>query len=445
MKNLRVYKSKYSYINNFFWNNNLFLMMADTNKKNTVTLYDLNYNNQKYLCAIMNNKLNSNKKFEVLKKLTFNVINDNIPDYLYVNKRYNVNSEIYLSKKMSIKIKRIDDRVKNAFIIYNYFKIKDLIKNQGYNTFLNHYKLSGGNEYLSNIYDKINKKLIKCSIDDYFYIGSIKNIIHIYCNEVDNRIDYKNPLFKNKLLFKYLDNYFSKYLIIDYDRVLVKEWISKYYITENQSDDKVYSFIQKFLSFYKIISNMSFQYKNNYDLNFKHFSLFNHKKIEKIKYKNFYKYFDNILEDKDNYYNFMFLIEILELNEKNSDKKNIVNYVSALELLLVKGDKKISNQFQRKIIKLLNNAYLENELRLIYDYRSKIVHGDYKGSIEKLQELSLIKKYEITKEDLDINEYSNFVQLLEEKIRIQLFKILTLVLKIFVFHNEQLTKIKNIK
>lgn len=445
MKNLRVYKSKYSYINNFFWNNNLFLMMADTNKKNTVTLYDLNYNNQKYLCAIMNNKLNGNKKFEVLKKLTFNVINDNIPDYLYVNKRYNVNSEIYLSKKMSIKIKRIDDRVKNAFIIYNYFKIKDLIKNQGYNTFLNHYKLSGGNEYLSNIYDKINKKLIKCSIDDYFYIGSIKNIIHIYCNEVDNRIDYKNPLFKNKLLFKYLDNYFSKYLIIDYDRVLVKEWISKYYITENQSDDKVYSFIQKFLSFYKIISNMRFQYKNNYDLNFKHFSLFNHKKIEKIKYKNFYKYFDNILEDKDNYYNFMFLIEILELNEKNSDKKNIVNYVSALELLLVKGDKKISNQFQRKIIKLLNNAYLENELRLIYDYRSKIVHGDYKGSIEKLQELSLIKKYEITKEDLDINEYSNFVQLLEEKIRIQLFKILTLVLKIFVFHNEQLTKIKNIK
>lgn len=58
--------------------------------------------------------------------------------------------------------------------------------------------------------------------------------------------------------------------------------------------------------------------------------------------------------------------------------------MSVFEFLLVKGDKNISNQIQYKSIHFFNKDYSKNEFKLIYDYRSKIIHGDYKKLIDKL-------------------------------------------------------------
>lgn len=419
------------------------LMMADTDIKDKISMQEMDYNNEKYICVIMNNKIDSSKKFNILKVIVSNILNRSGQlDYLYVNERYNIENDIILSKRIGIKIRKIDKKTKIDFITYNFFKIKDLIKQQGYDKFCKQYKIATHNETLDKIYYKVEHKIITSTIDEYFYISTIKNIIHIYKKEVNNNINYNDPSFSDKMLFKYLDNYFSKFIIIDYDKNEVKKFISKYYVNENQAEDLTYSFVNNFLSFYKIITTMNFSYKNSYDINLKELSVFNYKKASRIKYKDFYKYFDNLVEDDKNYYDFMFIIEMLELTKHNSNKKDIIDYISIFELLLVKRDKNISNQIQNKCMNFLDKSYSENEFKLMYDYRSKIIHGDYEKSINKLREISLLKKYEITNEELQDDTYSNINQLLEEKVRNSLFNALVIILRCFVFNNQKIKLVK---
>lgn len=444
MKNLRKYDSKYDYINKFFLFNNIILMLADTNKRNKVMIYDFHYDEQKYICIISSNKMSSKKRFELIKELVFNISDERIEsNYLYVNKRYKIDAEIFLSKKINIKMNKIDNKTKNMFVTYNYFKIKDLINRQGYGNFYKQYKSIRKNELLNKIYYKIKKNIITGTVDEYLYIGTIKNIIHIYSKEIDKTVDYNDPSFNDNMLFKYLDNYFDKFVIINYSKEEVKNFISKYYISESQSEDLVYSFVNEFIIFYQMITNNKFFYENSHNFNLKNLTLFNYKKASDIKYKKFYKYFDSMLDDDKNYYNFMFLLEILELTKHNSDKKNIINFVSIFEILLVKGDKNISYQIQNKIIKLLNNNYSKNEFKLIYEYRSKIIHGDYKKSIYVLKDLLLIKKNEITVDEIQNDTYSNIYQLLDKRIKKEMFNALVILLRYFVFKNKKIKFIKN--
>lgn len=445
VENLRNYKSKYEYINDFFLSNNIVLMIADTNRKDKVSIGEINYNNDKYSCVVMDSKMDSSKKFDVLKTIAFQLINRKFQSgYLYVDKRYNIGNEITLSKTMGIKIRKINKKIKDALITYHFFKIKDLINRQKYDNFFRQYKTATCNEKLSKIYYKIEHKIITGTTDEYFYIVTIKNIIHIYSKEVDKKIDYNSPSFEDEMIFKYLDNYFDKYVMISYDEIKVKEFISKYYINEVQAQDLVHSFINEFLHFYQIITNMNFPLHNSYNFDLKKLAVFDYRKASSIKYKDFYKKFDEIIEDEENYYNFMFLLEILELTKSHSDKKDIINYMSIFELLLVKGDKNISSQIQDKGSKFLTKNYSKEEFKLVYDYRSKIIHGDYKRSIDKLQKLSLLPKYRITKEKIQDEIYSNINQILEQKVKDNLFHALVLILRCFVFNNQKIKSIKNL-
>lgn len=47
MENIKKYKFKYSYINKFFWSNNILLMKADTREKNKVIYHEVDYDNKK--------------------------------------------------------------------------------------------------------------------------------------------------------------------------------------------------------------------------------------------------------------------------------------------------------------------------------------------------------------------------------------------------------------
>lgn len=447
MENIKEYKSKYSYINKFFWSNNVFLMKADTSEKDKIIYQEIDYKNKKGECIILNNKVSDKKRFEILKTIVFSKIDSiKLPDYLYVKGRYNLNENLCLSKKLNINVKKIDNRLKYAYVTYNYFKIKDLIERQGFDSFFLQYKLSRTNEYLNSIYKKVDKGIIKKNyIEDYFYISTIKNIIHIYSKEINNKIDYENPPFDDRMLFKYLDNYFSKFVIIDYNKEKIKNFISKYYITEKQSEDHVCGFVDNFLFLYKIITNINLSYETKHKLNFKKHTLFNTRKPLEFKFKNFFKYFDKIVEDDENYYNFLFILEILELNKHHSDKKDIINYTSVFDLLLVKdGDKRISNQIQNKCMMLLKyKGYTHNELKIIYDYRSKIIHGEYKSAINKLHELSLLDKYKSSEEEAEYENYYSKEQILEEKIRNQLFNILKVILRCFVINNNYIKQLKN--
>lgn len=114
--------------------------------------------------------------------------------------------------------------------------------------------------------------------------------------------------------------------------------------------------------------------------------------------------------------------------------------------MLVKGDKNISFQIQNKCMKILNKEdYSVDEFRLIYDYRSKIIHGDYKRTMNKLRELSNLEQYKLTKNEMQSENYLTFEQMLEDKIRKRLFYVLRLLLKLFIFKNDYIRELKYIK
>ena len=445
MENLRAYKPKHQAITKFLFENKIVVMLADK-KERTASYHELDYQKEKYFCIVMDSKMTSKKKFGVINFLVdYAIKRQKKPDCIYIDRRYELDDEIYLSKKMNIRIKRIDNVVKNALISYHYCKMKELLYKYGYDDFYKQYQSVKDNEYVDTVVSKMKRGLIKGTFDEYSYIEAIKNIIHIYQKEVDNKINYENPSFNDNMLFRYLHNYFSKYIVVDYDEELVKQFIMKYYVTEIQSEDLSYFFVIEFLLFYKMIRNTKFSWKNSYQFSLEDLLLYSSRRAGKIKYKSFYKCFDKIMEDDENYYNLMFLLELLELRKSSSDKKEIINYISILDLLLVENDRQISSQIQWKIIKLLpNRSYGKIELSKIYNYRSKIIHGDYKKSIKILEELSEIEKYKVTKEELEFDIYSNKEQLIEKKVKKELYKLLTDILRLFIFHNDKIRKIKKI-
>lgn len=158
MENLKFYKSKYKYINDFLLDNNIIIIFGNKKDRNKVALHEFIHDNQEYTCIVMDSKINNDKKFEILKTITFNIIKREIKsNYLYVDKRYNLENDIFISNTLDIKFKKVDTKLKNKLIAYNYFKIKDLIKRLGYYNFYNQYQIAKSNEILSSIYHKLEK------------------------------------------------------------------------------------------------------------------------------------------------------------------------------------------------------------------------------------------------------------------------------------------------
>ena len=430
MRVLKEYRFEYDFLNNFFLNNN-YKIFEDR------SVNDLIYNS-KEKSIIVGKDISDKNKYNRLKELVFKLIeNYSIPKNLYTDIRLDIKNDVILSNELNIKMRGLDDITKTAFITYNFFRIKDIIERQG-NDFYIQYKFALINETV----DQLDKH-VRNSISDYFYIVIFKNIIRLYVKEVDNNVNYKNPSFSDEMLYKYLDNYFSKFMVIEYDEDIVKEFINKYYRNDFQSEDRVMTFLKDFLYLYKNIVGLEFTTYNMYNLKLNHIGLFDSKKAKDIKYKKFYKYFDKVIEDDINYQSLMFLFEILEPNEYKSVRKDIMNYISVIELLLVKGDKNISYQIQNKCIKVMEGFdYTKEEFKLIYDYCSKITHGDYRNASLKLEKLSLLEQYIFDDEYLD-RDYMNKEQMVEKRMRERLFKILVTLFKYYIFKNVFVNSLKH--
>lgn len=441
MEKIRMYKFKSKYINNFFWDNNIFFLKAK-GVNNKITWTEVKRNKQNSIAIVIDEKVKNIKRSKKLREIIFKEIEHiKKSDCYYTNLRLNFNNEkvVILSNKMQIKITPIDKKIKNALIVYNYFKIIDIIEKQGFDTFYNQYKVASANETQDQLL-----KHVKGKIDDYFQIVTLKNIIRIYKKESNLDFDYNNPSFKDKMLFEYLNNYFSKFVVITYNEEKIKKFISKYYVTEEQTKDQIWKFIKDFIQFYQIITNNKFSYKNSYNFKLKECLRFNTRKASSIKYDKFYIYFDKEMENINNYHSFMFILEVLDFNGNISNKKSIIGYISVLELLLVHGDRNISTQLQNKCVSLFNRKkYNCEEIKLAYDYRSKIIHGEYEESTKKLHKLALLECYRFSKKELEYEIYLNFDQMLEERLRKRLFKIIKIALKYFIFDNQKLAIIKS--
>lgn len=443
LENLREYRFQNKFIKNFFLSNNILFMNCDNNFK-TINHDILEKDSKNYHVYILNKHLTANYKINHIKEIVSNIISHyNKPDCLYLDKRINVKEEIILSKEMDIKIKQIDEKTKNILIVYNFYKIKELMSRKGIEYFKEIYRYSKGNECVETLVNKMRKGLIIFDFDEYCYILALKRLINIYYKEVDSSIDFKNPSFKDSMLLKYLDNYFSKYAIIDFYKEKVKNFISKYYITEYQSEDRCNSFIRNFMKFFETIYKLNLKFENHYRFDLRDLYILRTRKALNLNCKKFPDSFDKVMKDENNYYNFMFLLETLELTKSNSEKKSITDYITILELFLVKGDKNISKQIQDKCMKLLSNKdFTKEELKLIYNYRSKLIHGDYKESLKKLNELAQLSTYTLTKLDEFEALYLNREQLIEEKVKKRLFDIVYVVLKKFIMDNDSLIELK---
>jgi len=441
MKNLRGYKFKSKYLNYFFWKNNIIFMKV-TENKNKIAYTKIQKDNKEYIVIIIDEKIKNIKESKKVRELVFFIVDKiNKPNLFYTDMRLNFNSQntVVLSNKMEIKIVPIDKKIKNALIVYNFFKTKALIEKQGFNNFYSQFKIAGSNETQTQML-----KHVKGKIDDYFYIVTLKNIIRIYKKETKSELNYNAPSFKDKMLFKYFDNYFSKFAVINYDEKKVMNFISKYYITDIQSEDQSRAFVENFLLFYQITTNNLFSYEDSYKFKLQDCSLFNTRKAKKIKYQHFYRYFDSVMEKTNNYNNFMFMLETLDLTEYVSNKKNIISYFSILELLLVNGNKNISIQLQDKCISLLKKGeYSYEEIKLAYDYRSKIIHGEYEEAIKKLHQIALLDQYSFSKAELEYEIYLNFDQMIEEKLRKRLNYVVKTLIKYFIYNNQNLIKLKS--
>lgn len=140
----------------------MFIQITTEKNMNKITYHNTKYNDETILVIIFNGNINNKKKNQVLKTIVFNII-DTITssDFLYTNLRISCDGEIYLSKKLGIKMRKIDNKTKIMLIVYNYFKVKDLIERHGYEDFYHQYEVAGRNENITNIYKYIENGVIK--------------------------------------------------------------------------------------------------------------------------------------------------------------------------------------------------------------------------------------------------------------------------------------------
>ena len=447
MKEVKIYKFKYKIINDFFLENDIIFIRKKLQDKEKYSYCNISIQDRNYTAILLNDKINYRQFFWFLNKKTQELIKSiTFPNTLFVNQRIQLDTELMLSKELEIALQNIDSKIKNAYIVSFYFKLKEIIKTTGQKRFLQQYRIAYTNPDTLFMSKMINKGIIdKNRIYDFLEIVTLKNIIHIYSKEIDASVDYKNPSFKDNMLLKYLENYFSKLCIITYNQIKVKKFIAKYYIQDFQVEDRVHFFVYSFLMFYQMITNVLLNCENDFSGRIKSYpaEIFHAKKILKLKHKNFYKCFDKIMVQEENFLNFMFILEMMNFKVINSDRKCIIDYVSILELLLINGDKNISLQLQKKCIKIMKNYnFSVEEIKLIYDYRSKIIHGEYQNAMKKIHELSKLDKYMLSEIEIKNEIYLNQDQMIEEKIQQQLYLILMVAFKFFVFHNNYLKKLK---
>ncbi len=447
MKEVKIYKFKHQIINDFFLENDIIFIRKKSQDKEKYSYCNISIQDRNYTAILLNNKVNYKHFFQFLNKKTQELINSiTIPNTLFVNQRIQLDTELMLSKGLEITLRNVDSKIKNAYVVSFYFELKEMIKIIGQKKFLQQYRVAYTNPDTFFMSKMMKKGIIdRNRIYDFIEIVILKNIIHIYSKEKDASVDYKDPSFKDNMLLKYIENYFSKLCMITYNPIKVKKFIAKYYIQDSQVEDRVHFFVYNFLMFYQMVTNVLLNCENDFSGKIKSYpdEIFHAKKILKLKHKSFYKCFDKIMIQEENFLNFMFILEMMNFKVINSDRKCIIDYVSILELLLVNEDKNISSQLQEKCIKIMKNYnFRVEEIKLIYDYRSKIIHGEYKNAMKKLQELSKLDKYMLSEIEIKNEIYLNQDQMIEEKVQQQLYLILMVAFKFFVFHNSYLKKLK---
>ena len=308
-------------------------------------------------------------------------------EWIYLtNLRFDISNKLYLSKYFNFYLRNLNSEEENFFFEILKNEYKKIIKKYGLKNAYEEYKIVKENSTV----DYMMKSLRMFSIADYFSLCELKILVRIYLTE-SNKETYEPVMddFKTNNISKVLRNYLRSLIVIDYDRELLLEKLKKYDNSKTTEDALILEFRKSFINFYNYINRVKISYDiynyrdSKYNSSILFLSKLGKTTFESRNNRNLIDKFINIKDD--NFDNFMFIIETFYSENNKSYKKEITDYVTLLEMFVTHSpstnrynvEDSISKQFVEKSIK--NKIDLEDfkkELKYMYNYRSKLLHGE---------------------------------------------------------------------
>lgn len=317
-------------------------------------------------------------------------------EWIYLtNLRFDISNKLYLSKYFNFYLRNLNSEEENFFFEILKNEYKKIIKKYGLKNAYEEYKIVKENSTV----DYMMKSLRMFSIADYFSLCELKILVRIYLTE-SNKETYEPVMddFKTNNISKVLRNYLRRLIVIDYDRELLLEKLKKYDNSKTTEDALILEFRKSFINFYNYINRVKISYDiynyrdSKYNSSILFLSKLGKTTFESRNNRNLIDKFINIKDD--NFDNFMFIIETFYSENNKSYKKEITDYVTLLEMFVTHSpstnrynvEDSISKQFVEKISALFslthsikNKIDLEDfkkELKYMYNYRSKLLHGE---------------------------------------------------------------------
>ena len=347
-------------------------------------------------------------------------------EWIYLtNLRFDISNKLYLSKYFNFYLRNLNSEEENFFFEILKNEYKKIIKKYGLKNAYEEYKIVKENSTV----DYMMKSLRMFSIADYFSLCELKILVRIYLTE-SNKETYEPVMddFKTNNISKVLRNYLRRLIVIDYDRELLLEKLKKYDNSKTTEDALILEFRKSFINFYNYINRVKISYDiynyrdSKYNSSILFLSKLGKTTFESRNNRNLVDKFINIKDD--NFDNFMFIIETFYSENNKSYKKEITDYVTLLEMFVTHSpstnrynvEDSISKQFVEKISasfslthSIKNKIDLEDfkkELKYMYNYRSKLLHGEVLEMNKQLNKFLEIPYYSSRRNnDIDKDYY----------------------------------------
>ena len=347
-------------------------------------------------------------------------------EWIYLtNLRFDISNKLYLSKYFNFYLRNLNSEEENFFFEILKNEYKKIIKKYGLKNAYEEYKIVKENSTV----DYMMKTLRMFSIADYFSLCELKILVRIYLTE-SNKETYEPVMddFKTNNISKVLRNYLRRLIVIDYDRELLLEKLKKYDNSKTTEDALILEFRKSFINFYNYINRVKISYDiynyrdSKYNSSILFLSKLGKTTFESRNNRNLVDKFINIKDD--NFDNFMFIIETFYSENNKSYKKEITDYVTLLEMFVTHSpstnrynvEDSISKQFVEKISasfslthSIKNKIDLEDfkkELKYMYNYRSKLLHGEVLEMNKQLNKFLEIPYYSSRRNnDIDKDYY----------------------------------------
>lgn len=369
----------------------------------------------------------------------------------YTRHNYKINNEIKISTVFPIYLRNPNKLELEYFrnksfekifsilsIFSNNYGLKKIIKG----TYFDIEELHSG--FSSQIYDiqNIYHEYIKVNGDEYIEKAIEKNDIKSFSLYLSSFINEETVLLEikdwkriDKAIHKYSNCSFKDIIYFDYRESFIEKYINLFNIVN--FDLTIYKGITLSEDYFFMFSYVR---DNKYD-----------KIFEKVLLSPYS--IDQFVKKEEDLLVLMFLINSFDKEKYMRERKYSIDFVSCIEFFLVRrlvgNNSKIQEQFRLKVrrcCKELGYCISNNEIKDLYDYRSYVVHGNFKDLNRKVDEITrkILHKNHLDKlySQSETTVGDNFEK--EELIYCKLYEIFIIVFKLYCEKKGKIEKLKEI-